>query len=45
MSKFLGVGLVNGLGLALFTIAVIVVLKVGVNKYQVKGLTDVVNTI
>ena len=41
MDRFLGVGIVNATGLAIFTILLIVVLKVIFAKWQVPGVTDV----
>lgn len=45
MDKFLGVGLTNALGIALFTMLVIVMSKVVFTKYEVEGLSDVVRTV
>lgn len=42
--KFLGVGLVNAIGIAFLTMAVSVVLKVIFTKYEVEGISDVVRT-
>lgn len=42
--KFLGVGLTNALGLALFTLLVSVILKVVFTKYEVEGISEVVRT-
>ena len=43
-SKFLGVGLTNAIGIALFTMIVSVILKVIFTKYEVEGLSQVVRT-
>lgn len=40
--KFLGVGLQNALGIALFTLLVSVALKVIFTKYEVEGVSEVV---
>lgn len=40
--KFLGVGLQNALGIALFTLLVSVMLKVIFTKYEVEGVSEVV---
>ena len=40
--KFLGVGLQNALGIALFTLLVSVSLKVIFTKYEVEGVSEVV---
>lgn len=40
--KFLGVGLQNALGLALFTLLTSVALKVIFTKYEVEGVSEVV---
>jgi len=42
MDKFLGVGLVNLLGISLFVIIFIVILKVVTLKNKVPGVTEVV---
>lgn len=42
--KFLGVGLTNALGIALFTMATSVMLKVIFTKYEVEGVSEVVRT-
>ena len=44
MEKFLGVGLTNALGIALFTMLVSVTLKVIFTKYEVEGISEVVRT-
>ena len=41
MDKFLGVGLVNVVGIAIFVILFIVVLKAIFAKWEVPGLTDI----
>ena len=43
-SKFLGIGLTNAIGLALFTMIVSVILKVIFTKYEVEGVSQVVRT-
>ena len=43
-SKFLGVGLTNAIGIALFTMIVSVILKVIFTKYEVEGVSQVVRT-
>lgn len=40
--KFLGVGLQNALGIALFTLLVSVMLKVIFTKYEIEGVSEVV---
>lgn len=42
--KFLGVGLQNALGIALFTMLVSVVTKVIFTKYEIEGISEVVRT-
>lgn len=42
--KFLGVGLQNALGIALFTLLVSVALKVIFTKHEVEGISEVVRT-
>ena len=44
MEKFLGVGLTNALGIALFTMLISVALKVIFTKYEVEGVSEVVRT-
>lgn len=44
MDKFLGVGLQNALGIALFTLLVSVALKVIFTKYEIEGVSEVVRT-
>lgn len=43
-SNFLGVGLTNALGIALFTMVISVILKVVFTKYEVEGVSQVVRT-
>ena len=43
-SKFLGVGLTNVIGIALFTMLVSVILKVIFTKYEIEGISQVVRT-
>lgn len=45
MDKFLGVGLTNALGISLFTMLVIVMLKVIFTKHEVEGISEVVRTV
>lgn len=45
MDKFLGVGLKHAVALWVFFVIMTVIAKVAVNKYPVKGLTDVVNAV
>lgn len=42
--NFLGVGLTNAIGIALFTMIVSVILKVIFTKYEVEGVSQVVRT-
>lgn len=42
MDKFLGVGLQNALGIAIFTLLVSVTLKVIFTKYEIEGVSEVV---
>ena len=44
MDKFLGIGLTNALGIALFTMLVSVMLKVIFTMHQVEGISEVVRT-
>lgn len=44
MDKFLGVGLTNALGIALFTLLISVALKVIFTKYEIEGVSEVVRT-
>ena len=44
MDKFLGVGLQNALGIALFTLLVSVMLKVVFTKHPIEGISEVVRT-
>ena len=43
-TQFLGVGLINVIGIALFTMLVSVILKVIFTKYEVEGISQVVRT-
>ena len=43
-NKFLGVGLTNALGIALFTLLTSVVLKVIFTQHEVEGLSEVIRT-
>lgn len=45
MNRFAGVGLKNLLVIGMFTIVMIVVLKVVLTKHPVKGISDVVNAV
>ena len=42
--KFLGIGLQNALGIAIFTLIVSVTLKVIFTKYEIEGISQVVRT-
>lgn len=42
--KFLGVGLTNALGIALFTMLVSVSMKVIFTKHEIEGISEVVRT-
>lgn len=42
-SKFLGIGLVNALGIAVFTMLFIIFLKTVLNIKPVEGLSELVN--
>lgn len=42
-SKFLGVGLVNAMGIAVFTMLFIIFAKTVLNIKQVEGLSELVN--
>jgi len=44
-NKFLGVGLFNAVGLTLFAIAFIVILKAVLTKYPVNGLSQIVQAV
>ena len=44
MDNFLGVGLTNALGIALFTLLISVALKVIFTKYEIEGVSEVVRT-
>lgn len=43
--KFLGVGLVNLVGIAVFTMILIVVLKVFTLEHRIPGASEVINAI
>lgn len=43
--KFLGMGLKKGVSLWVFIILLTVVAKVVLNKYPIKGVTDIINTV
>ena len=43
--KFLGVGLTHAMGLAIFTMIVIVCLKVIFTKHEVEGVSQVVRSV
>lgn len=42
--KFLGVGLTNALGIALFTMVTIISLKIIFTKHEVSGISEVVRS-
>ena len=42
--KFLGVGLTNALGIAIFSMLVIVGLKIIFTKYEIEGISEVVRS-
>ena len=42
--KFLGIGLTNALGIALFTMLVSCCLKVIFTKHEIEGISEVVRT-
>jgi len=42
---FLGIGFKNVVGIAVFTIILIVVLKVVLAKYPIKGASDIVHAV
>lgn len=44
MEKFLGIGLTNALGIALFTMLVSVMLKVIFTRYEIEGVSEVVRS-
>ena len=44
-SKFLGIGLQNALGIAIFTMIVIISLKVIFTKYEIEGVSQVIRTV
>jgi hypothetical protein len=41
----MGVGLVNAVSIALFTMLVIIIAKIVSLKYPIKGVTELINTI
>lgn len=43
--KFLGVGLQKALGIAVFTMIVIIIFKIIFTKYEVEGISEVVRTV
>lgn len=45
MEKFLGIGLKKAFALALFTMVVIVVMKVIFTKYHISGLSEVIQSV
>lgn len=45
MERFAGVGLRNVLLISIMTMLFIVMFKVIFNKYQIEGVTEIVNTI
>ncbi|MGE6604864.1 hypothetical protein ACQKEY_24610 [Lysinibacillus fusiformis] len=45
MEKFAGVGLKNMIVIGLFTMIMIVVLKVVITKHPVKGVSEIVNAV
>lgn len=45
MDKFLGLGLVNLVGIAIFVMLFIIIVKVVTMKFRVPGVTEVVNII
>jgi hypothetical protein len=45
MERFAGVGMRNVLMIAIMTMILIVIFKVVFNKYQVSGVSDMVNAI
>ena len=42
--KFLGIGLTNALGLALFAMLVSIVMKVIFTQYEIEGVSEVIRT-
>ena len=42
MDRFLGIGIVNAVGLSIFVILFIVVLKVIFAKWKIQGVSDVI---
>ena len=45
MDKFLGVGFTNAVGLAIFVMLFIVMMKIIFAKWEVPGITDIVMTV
>ncbi|HSW57596.1 MAG TPA: hypothetical protein VLH15_04290 [Dehalococcoidales bacterium] len=45
MNKFLGVGLVNLLGISVFVMLFIVVMKIFTLEHRIPGVTEVVNIV
>lgn len=43
-NKFLGIGLQNALGIALFTMLVSITLKVVFTKHEIEGVSEIVRT-
>lgn len=43
--KFLGVGIPKALGIAIFTMIVIIIFKIVFTKYEVEGISEVVRTV
>lgn len=43
--KFLGIGLQNALGIAMFTMLVIVCMKVIFTQHEVEGISEVVRSV
>lgn len=44
MDKFLGVGLVNAVGIAILTMLLSVMLKVVFTKHEVEGVSEIIRT-
>ena len=44
-NKFLGVGLQKALGIAVFTMIVIICFKIIFTKYEIEGISEVVRTV
>lgn len=45
MDKFLGVGLVNLVGIAVFVMLFIILVKVGSLHWRIPGVTEIVNIV